>query len=292
MILIIAIIAITTTFIQTKKTWLKFLISAVISTVLCIGIMLSFINGDRLYHCILALISLASTILFFAAIQFINKVLNRMSLLAQQSIYTDQYYLVPNALQDHFNTFIKNNNVSQALILTLSVRANDNIKSKLLNKIYETFNDGSSIFFKNSNEEYGIVLTGEKYKIRNLDYSLNGNNITIRPDDDNLKYLELQLQRCKIDKTSIWGYASIYGVHDVNLNNLIKNNQFLIKNTNFQKSRNIVQLFDSNQTYQEINDDIAFYSLSQEINLNDISIDLELLKLNKTKQVAVYPRFY
>lgn len=292
MVLVMAIIAFATTYIQAKKVWPKFLISCLITTILCIIILVCVVNENTGFYCVILLISIASTIFYFAIIKYINKVLTKVSQLAKQGVYADKHYLIPTVLGQYFNEFIKTHNVSQAIVVSLLIKVDDKHKEQLLDNIHRSFKKDKCLMFKSSDNLYGLILTGKDYHIQDLNLSFNGNNLKDRLQIDNLKFLETKLKHLMSKDINIKAYVSIYGVHSCDLNQLLTNNQYLIRHDDVETNHNIIQLFNTNMTYQEINNNIAYTTLTQKVNLNDINVELELIKLNKNHKIYVCPRFY
>ncbi|XQP54989.1 MAG: hypothetical protein ACOQNV_02535 [Mycoplasmoidaceae bacterium] len=290
-VLVMAGVAITTTFIKWKK-WPTFLISCSIALLLILVILLSNINEYTTYYCIAALISILSTIFYYAVIGFINKWLTHVSKMARQGAYVDKYYLIPTALDEYFVNHIHQHNLTQALVLSFNIISNEKDRNKALDNIYQIFKDEKPLFFKSAYGTYGLILSNPHYQIHNLNKSYLGNHTKLRDEDDNLKYLEKQVSSLNTEKIIVNAYVSIYGVHSCQLEDLLRNNQYAFKHDDYEHDHNVVQLFNSNLTNQEINDDNSFVTLSQKLNLNDITVQLELLRMNKSRKIYVCPRYY
>ncbi len=285
-ILIFAGVAIATTFIKWKP-WPLFLLSCLTALIAIIILIVCIADENRLYFSLATFVSILSTVLYYAIIKRLNKMLTRMSTMAEEGTYVDKYYLIPSVLNDSFLQYIKRNNLSQALVVSFTFDSNDKNKDKLLNQLHSFFATDKALFFKSEYNTYGVVLSGKNYFIQNLNESFRGNKLNNRSDYDGLKLLESKLS---VIKQPIKAHISIYGVHSCNLNELLKFNDFLRKHDN--QSSNIVQLFSSQITLQEIIDDIAYTTLVQKVNLSDIDVKLELIKMNKSKKIYVCPRFY
>lgn len=290
-VLIMAGIAIGTTFIKWKP-WPTFLISCATTLILLIVVILSGLNEYSLYYSIVSLIAIAATIFYYAVVRAVNKWLTRMSTMAKQGAYIDKYYLIPTVFEQYFNDFIKTNNCSQALVVSIVLEGTDSQKSLVLSKIHSLFENDKSLLFKSTYGTYGFVLTGNKYLISNLQKTCLGNKTISRLDDDNLKSLETQLKKINLSNFKLLAYVSIYGVHSCNVDSLLKRNHYLIKHDNFEPKQNIIQVFNTDITTQDIKDEISFATLSQRANLNDINVELELIKMTKSKTMYACPRFY
>lgn len=290
-ILIMAGIAIGTTFIKWKP-WPTFLLSCLTTLITLIIVILSWINEYTLYFCVVCVIAILATIFYYAVIRAVNKWLTHMSTMAKQGAYIDKHYLIPTVFEQYFNDFVKKNNCNQALIVTLVINATDSQKALILDKIHSLFEKDNALFFKSTYETYGIVLTGKKYYISNLQKSYLGNKLNTRHQDDNLKTLEEKLQKINLKDVKLLAYASIYGIHSCNIDSLLKRNQYLVKHDSFEPKHNIIQMFTTDVTTQDITDEISFATLNQRVNLNDINVELELIKTNKDKVIYVCPRFY
>ncbi len=212
--------------------------------------------------------------------------------MAKQGAYIDKYYLIPTVFEQYFNDFIKTNNCSQALVVSIVLEGTDSQKSLALSKIHSLFENDKSLLFKSTYGTYGFVLTGNKYFISNLQKSCLGNKTISRLDDDNLKSLETQLKKINLSNFKLLAYVSIYGVHSCNVDSLLKRNHYLIKHDNFEPKQNIIQVFNTDITTQDIKDEISFATLNQRANLNDINVELELIKMTKSKTMYACPRFY
>ncbi|MCQ3908386.1 MAG: hypothetical protein MJ200_02275 [Mycoplasmoidaceae bacterium] len=215
-----------------------------------------------------------------------------MSRMARQGAYIDQHYLIPTVLDEYFSNYIAKNNVSQALIVSFHIEATEKNKSKVLDNIYNLFKNENALFFKSSFETYGLVLCHRKYQISNLNKCYQGNKTKLRDEDDELKLLEQQISSLNNDKATVNAYVSIYGVHSCRLDSLLKDNNYAFKHDDFEHDHNIIQLFNTNLTNQEINDNNAFLTLNQKVNLNDINVELEILRMNKSRKLYVCPRYY
>ncbi len=290
-VLIMAGIAIGTTFVKWKP-WPTFLISCATTLALLTIVIVSKINEYSLYYFVVCLIAVAATIFYYAVVRAVNKWLTRMSTMAKQGAYIDKYYLIPTVFEQYFNDFIKTNNCSQALVVSIVLEGTDSQKSLALSKIHSLFEKDKSLFFKSTYETYGFVLTGNKYSVSNLQKSYLGNKIVSRLDDDNLKSLETQLKKIHLSNFKLLAYVSIYGIHSCNVDSLLKRNHYLIKHDNFEPKQNVIQLFNTDITTQDIKDEIAFATLSQRANLNDIIVELELIRITKNKRLYACPRFY
>lgn len=289
-ILVMAIIAIGTTFIKWKK-WPTFLLSCLLTLICVLAIIFSSMNDDTAFYCVSIVITIAVTIFYYAIINFLNKWLAHMTKIAKQGVYVDKHYLIPNVLNEYFKQFIEKNNVSQALIVTFNI-PDESDKDLVLETIYQTFKNQKVMFFKSSYSAYGIILTGHKYYISNLNNSYLGNTKRLRMNNDDLKLLEQQILSVNNIDVSVSAYVSIYGVHSCKLESLLKNNDYAFKHDDAMKNHNVVQLFNTNIRNQEIVDHAAFVTLSQKINLDEINIELEIIKMNKTRQLYVCPRYF
>lgn len=289
--LVIAVVAIATTFVKWKQ-WPTFLISCGVTFASLLIIILSSINKDTTYYAITAVIAILATIFYYAVIRSINKWLSHMSTMARQGAYMDKHYLIPSVLGQYFNEFVKRYNVSQALIISLIINVPDKQKTIVLDRIYETFKDDKVLFFKSNFGTYGLILTGKEYQITNLHNAYLGNKLGSRTNHDNLALLETKLLSLNNQDVQIKAYVSVYGVHSCDLEELLQNNNFLYKNDTLSEQHNIVQLFNTNIMTQQIIDNISFATLEQKIDLKDIDVELELLKFNKDKHIYVCPRYY
>ncbi|MCQ3915686.1 MAG: hypothetical protein MJ195_03020 [Mycoplasmoidaceae bacterium] len=290
-VVVIAAVAITTTFIKWKKIP-TFLISCGATLLLLITIIVTKVNEYTAYYCITAVISILATVFYYFVILSLNRWLTHMSRMARQGAYVDKHYLIPTALDEYFADYIHKNNITQALILSFDLRGNEKDKAKTLDEIYALFKKEKPLFFKSPYGTYGLVLSNANYHITNLNKSYLGNQTKLRDESDDLKYLESQILSLNNKKVSVNAYVSIYGIHSCRLDSLLKNNNYAFKHDDYEHDHNVVQIFNTNITNQEISDDIAFTTLSQKLNLNDITIVLEYLKMNKSRKVYVCPRYY
>lgn len=290
-VVIIAAVAITTTFIKWKP-WPTFLISVGVTLVLLVIILLCNINDYTAYYVVSSTIALLATIFYYVVIKYLNRWLMHMSKMARQGAYVDKHYLIPTVLDEYFDNFVKKNNVKQALVVSLNLIGNDKEKNKILEKIYDKFVAEKPLFFKSSYETYGLILANKNYYIKDLSKSYSGNKCKLRSEDDDLKYFEQQIHSLNSKNITVNAYVSIYGVHSCRLDSLLKDNNYAFKHDDFEHDHNAIQIFSTNITNQEINDDIAFTTLSQKINLNDINVELELLRMKKSKKIYVCPRYY
>lgn len=290
-VLVMSIVAFATTYIKWKP-WPTTLLSSLATTVLLVGFLCCFINSDTGYYCAAVIVSMVIMLLYYAVIRFINKWLTQMSQLAKQGAYVDKHYLIPTVLDQYFNQFIDKRNVSQALVVSLTFTINNKNKDILLDKIYSLFHNDDCLFFKSSYETYGLILSGKQYNIINLNKSFLNNKNSERDVNDDLRFFETKLSKLLTLAPNLKAYVSVYGVHSCNLNQLLKNNHYALKHVDKDESKNIIQLFNTNITNQEISDNIAYATLSQKVNLNDIDVELELIKMNKTNKIFVCPRFY
>lgn len=289
--LVIAIVAIATTFVKWKP-WPTFLISCAITLASLLIIILSSINQDTAYYATIAIISILATVFYYAVIRYINKWLTHMSTMARQGAYIDKHYLVPSALEQYFAEFINKNNVSQALVVSLIIYTSDKHKATVLDNIYNTFKSDNTLFFKSNFDTYGLILTGSNYHITNLNKAYLGNQLDSRKNNDTLAFLEEKLCSLNNKKTKIKAYVSVYGVHSCNLEELLQNNNFFYKNDTLTRHHNTIQLFNTNIINQQIIDNISYATLEQKIDLKDIDVELELLRFKKDKHIYVCPRYY
>ncbi|MCQ2956424.1 MAG: hypothetical protein MJ233_00710 [Mycoplasmoidaceae bacterium] len=212
--------------------------------------------------------------------------------MAKQGAYIDKYYLIPTVFDQYFNDFIKTNNVSQALIVSFTIEATETKRSLILDRIHALFDKDKALFFKSTYDTYGLVLIGNQYYINNLQKSFIGNKQVTRNDSDNLKALENKLKKIQFADSQVLAYVSVYGIHSCNIESLLKRNQYVIKHDNHEPRQNIIQLFNTDMTTQDFSDEISFATLSQRLNLNDINVELELIKMHKNKVIYVCPRYY
>lgn len=287
-LLIIAIVAIATTFIK-WKAWPTFLLSCLTSLTVTIIIIVCCADDNVGFYCTNVIVSITATILYYAVIRAINRFLTQMSTMAKQGVYIDKHFIIPTVLNEYFVDYVKKNNISQALIVSFSLKVNDKQKQDVLDELHDLFSNDKALFFKSEYNTYGVVLSGKNYFIQNLNMSFDGNKMTNRTDYDDLKLLQSKLS---IIRVPIKAYVSIYGVHSCNLDELLKFNDYVMKHDNLSSTSNIIQLFSSKMTQQEAIDDIAYSTLTQKVNLSDIDVELELIKMNKSKQIYVCPRFY
>ncbi|XQP55872.1 MAG: hypothetical protein ACOQNY_00535 [Mycoplasmoidaceae bacterium] len=290
-ILLMAAIAIATTYVRWKE-WPKFLISCLTTFVLILIFIICSIENNVFSYCFAAFISILSTIFYFAVIKYLNRVLTKISTLSKQGVYIDKHYLIPSVVDEYFEEFIKRNNVSQALVVTLSIYGLDNDKELALESIYNQFKNKNVLFIKTENDQNGLILTGNEYYIHDLPLSYDGNFVKSRVKKDPLQSLQNVLERLTSLNVKISAFVSIYGVHSCNLNSLLKKNEYARKHSSLTKNKNTVQLFNTNMTNQEVYDDIAYATLAQSVNLSDITVELELIQMKKDKTVYVCPRFY
>lgn len=291
-VLVVATVSIATTFVKWKP-WPTFLISCAV-TFVALGLIIVFAAETPYigFYFTASIICLASTIFYYAVIRYLNRLLSHMSVMAKQGAYIDKHYLIPAVLPDYFQEIIKKNNLTQALVVSLYIGAKEIDRQEILEKIHQEFNNKKVLFFKSEFDSYGLILWGQEYRIKNLKNSYRGNHKKTREQNDQLFLLEKQVESLQNDKVKLLVYVSIYGVHNYDLNDLLKQNHFAYKHDSFDESNNIIQLFNPNLRNQEIADDISFATLSQKINLNDISVELELLQMFKSKRLYVCPRFY
>lgn len=287
-VLILALISVGTTFIKWKD-WPKFLVSVFTSGIILIILVITLVDNSTGYYCATIGVATLTTIFFYAVIKYINKVFAHMSKMANQGAYVYHDYLIPTVLNEYFHEFVKENNISQALVISFDIKLPEKQKVELLHKIKHLFDEDKALLFQSKFGTYGLVLTGERYYVQNLNQCFVGNKLQTRQDNDPLKYLSMKLETLQ---TQLVAYTSIYGVHSCNIDDLLHSNDYAFRKVILDNPHNIVQLFNTNTISQEKLDEINYSTLTQKIDLNDINVELELIEMKKSKFIYVCPRFY
>lgn len=288
-VVVMALVAFATTFVKWRP-WLTFLLSCLVEFVAITLVLVSNINDNSAYYFTAVIISILVTIFYYAIIRYLNRLFTHMSTMAKQGAYIDKHYLIPNVLDQYFTQYIKQHNINQALVVSLLIKDKTKDKKILLDKIYDTFRKDKVLFFKSTYETYGFVVSGDMYQIQDLKQACLGNKLVAR--NDNLNALEHKLSKLNNDMTHIRAYVSVYGVHSCDLNSLLRNNQYALKHDSLDQNPNIVQMFNTNIRNQEISDNISYATLNQKVDLNEIQVELEIIRMNRNKKKYVCPRFY
>jgi len=286
-----------------EQKWSYFIIGSIMiagTVILCITN-----AGDEklLYHIVETLVGVLITFMFLGMIKGINRMFTNITNIAINSVYSDQHFLVPESLEPNFINFIKTNNINQALVILFDFNEvnNNNVKQQLLDNIHNSFykNSYETLFFKTEYNKYGIVISAKEFYINNLIQCFKGNLFVNRLEKDNLLKLQqiinsIPLKYEYYNQTytfKLKAYVSVYGVHSYDINELINDDMFMINNED-NLTNNVVKIFHSIMTEHVINDQIDYATLTQNINLEELTISLELLKVNKLDKVFVYPRVF
>jgi len=286
-----------------EQRWSYFIIGSIMIAGTIILCVVNIGDAKLLYHCIETVIGILITFLFLGVIKGINRMFTNITNIAINSVYSDQHYLVPESLEPNFINYIKSNHINQALVILFDFNdVNNNIvKQQLLDNIHDTFNKNNyqTLFFKTEYNKYGIVLSGKEFYINDLNQCFKGNLFSNRLEKDNLLRLQQIINSIPLKYDyynqaytfKIKAYVSVYGVHSNDINELINDDMFMLNNED-HLTNNVIKIFHSIMTEHIINDQIDYATLTQNINLDELTISLELLKVNNLDKVFVYPRVY
>lgn len=280
---LLIVICIVISFLKTKK-WPTYLISLVIFFAGVIAVILSFRDDQLIFHIVEMVLGLISAIAYYAIISWLNGMLTNMSNMARSNLYTDESYIIPSALNNQFTQFVKNNNIEQALVVTFKLKNNN---SNALKQLLDKLSNKKSLLFKTQYDTYGVVLCDNKFHLTNINECYLNNSVKDRPITDPLSNLQHLVKDIDVIL-----FASAYGIHSNNLDELLYFNQYSIKQFDKSESSNQIQFFNSNMLNNVFNDQISYALLTQKVNLDEIQTQLELVELNKDKQQYVCPRFY
>jgi len=286
-----------------EKKWTYFIIGSIMMAGTII-LSIVIVQDDRLlYHTLETIIGILMSFLFLAIIKGFSHMSKNITNIALNAIYSDKHYLVPESLDLNFTNFIRSNNINQALVIMFEIKDQNNPQAKqmLLDSIYNAFHkkDCKTLFFKTEYNKYGIVVSGKDFYINNLSHCFKGNLFEKRLEKDNLYKLEQIINSIPLtyeyfnDKYTfnMRTYVSVYGVHGYDINELISHNMFMINNED-ETVPNRIKIFNSEMVEFVNEDEIDYATLVQNVNLDEITITLELIKLGDSNKTYVYPRVY
>lgn len=284
-----------------EKRWLILILGEIVFAGTYLLTLLLIEDPEWIIQIIEVLTGIISSILFFALIKAINKMFSNVSSISRKAVFIDEHYLVPSLVEESFKQFVKNNNNKQILVCSLEVfgLSNKKLKEKVSEEIYKKLQEKKTFFFKTWEDKYGFIVADDQYFVSNLSLSFKGNSFKERIPDDNLSKFQNKIQSIskqylingKQYNINFKCYVSIYGIHSNDINELLWFNQFMITNDD-SKEGNCIKLFNSNMVNHITNDRVHYATLIQRINLDEINVELEKIKIKGQRETYICPRYY
>lgn len=287
-------------FIKDKK-WLVFLLGNIALAGIYL-LMLIWVNDqDWVVQILEVLFGVLASLMFFAICKSLNKMFSNITTISRRAIYTDKHFLIPSLINEKFEEFVRSASAKQALVFTLDIKGieNEEIKEGFFKSLIEKLWDDHILYIKTHENKYGFIIIDDKYYLQDLKDSYQGNLLNKRLKNDPLSLIENKLNQVKtqfnIDgkdfSIKVRYYLSIYGVHAYDVNELLWFNQFMINNEDLAEC-NTIKLFNSNMINHIVNDKISYAALTQQVDLNEIDVELEKIKIKGMKETFICPRFY
>ncbi len=284
-----------------NKRWLVFILGIIALTGIYLFLLIWTNDSDWIVQIIEAFAGMLTALFFFGICKWLNKMFSNITSMSKKAIYTDTHFIIPSLLNERFNEFVKNSKAKQIMVFTLESKDlnSPQIIDLFAQELSKALWEEHVLFIKTSNDKFGFAIADDKYYLSNIELSSKGNLFKNRIDSDPLSKIERILNKIpteyvidkKTTKVEVKYYLSVYGIHSYNIDELLSFNQFMINNEDLKKP-NLIKIFNSNMINHITNDKISYAALTQQINLNEIDVELEIIHIKKTRQTYVCPRFY
>lgn len=252
---------------------------------------------------------IACLILFFI-IQVINKMYNKLNVLGKNSLYANKYFIHSNFVEEIFKKQINENNVQQATIIIFSFRDLENllytknykvykeIHSQLLELLHNYFDGQNFMFIKTQANNFGIITFDKQYTINDTRVIYDGNELQTRLMNDPLQKIENLVCNLpnkiryndEVVELTITAFATFYGIHGYDYEQLISNCEQQMQNYSYDKNRSRLQVCNLKNELDWNNDKIHFINLRKAFDIENIKISLDVCTINGQKVLA--PVFY
>lgn len=287
-------------FIKDKK-WLVFILGNIALAGIYLLLLIWVNDLDWAVQILEVLFGVLASMMFFAICKSLNKMFSNITTMSKKAVYTDKHFLIPSLINEKFEEFIRNSSAKQALIFTLEVKniENEVVKDKFFKSLREKLWDDHVLYIKTPENKYAFIIADDKYYLQNLKNSYQGNLLAKRLKNDPLSLIETKLNHVATQfniegqnfNVQVRYYLSIYGVHAYDIKELLWFNQFMINNDDLEEC-NTIKLFNSNMINHIVNDKISYAALTQQVDLNEIDVELEKIKIKGMRETFICPRFY
>lgn len=283
-----------------NKRWLFFLIGLIVISG-TYTMLLVWINSDELISQVVEiLVGAVMSIVFLLITKSINRMFSNISSISKKATHIDEYFVISSLLEESFDRYVRYYQPKQALVITLDIKGTKNSQAlqEFYDNLHKAFKNENILYLQTTTDKRAFVISNDEYKIKNLNLSYKGNLYSKRLDVDSLSKVEKifasiptsYIVNNKQENLTFKAFTSVYGVHSYDINQLLSNNLYMVNNEDM--GINTIQLFNSNMTNHLINDKINYATLTQRVNLEEISVVLEKIQFINSKEIFICPRFY
>jgi hypothetical protein len=226
---------------------------------------------------------LVFTILGNFIIHTIYRSYNKAKSMSTSARFVDKYYVNSSRYEELLKAYINENNIQYGYVIGFSIKTKTHCTEEQINSIYKTyasvihdfFYKYNSFFFKTRAGNFFCFIKSNINEMRNLQIAYkNANQSNREVNDPFIKFRDFKnsITDSNID---IKGMTTIYGVHDSDINRLIKIDEDMIGSLDLEPNTSVIYLYDPNLTQLQT-DNLYQYNVLKHI-IDDSKIYVDFL---------------
>lgn len=179
-------------------------------------------------------------LIIYQCMLWIYQFTNKIKSIDNSKLYENKYFINSNNVNNYLHSYIKNNNINFGIIIIFDLinfnrlphlwgnSVTKYIKNLVLDDLVSALNSMQPVFFMTKSNEYGCFINLQEFK-GDLKAIYDGNNKQIRASNDAVRPIQNKMinlpknisYKNKIEQIYAGGYASLYGIHSYDLDQLL-----------------------------------------------------------------------
>lgn len=179
-------------------------------------------------------------LIIYQCMLWIYQFTNKIKSIDNSKLYENKYFINSNNANSYLHRYIKNNNINFGIVIIFDLinfnrlphlwgnSVTKYIKNLVLDDLVSALNSMQPIFFMTKSNEYGCFINLQEFN-GDLEAIYDGNNKQIRASNDVVRSIQNKMinlpknisYKNKIEQIYAGGYASLYGIHSYDLDQLL-----------------------------------------------------------------------